>query len=290
MSLSYTIRESLAGFTRTKFSTAMSIVTIGISLLLLGIFAVASLHATRFIDALRSRVEMEAFLVEPLSPEVNDRIRLAIRQTEGVDSLTFVSKDDAARIFREEFGDNILDVLEFNPLPPSYKITLLPAYKTADRARLIHDQLASIEGVESVRYRKALLELIDRRTATVNNLTLGLGILISLSAVLLVSNTIRLAIYARRKIIRTMELVGATRLFIRTPFLLEGMLQGLLGGCLAAGILYLLLVHVVRWLSQELAGYLVVSNLFFGVVVMGGVALGLAGSLISVARFIRPER
>jgi cell division transport system permease protein len=290
MSLSYTVRESLAGFTRTKFSTAMSIVTIGISLLLLGLFAVASLHATRFIDALRSRVEMEAFLVEPLSPEVNDRIRLAIRQTEGVDSLTFVSKDDAARIFREEFGDNILDVLEFNPLPPSYKITLLPAYKTADRARSIHDQLAGIEGVESVRYRKALLELIDRRTTTVNNLTLGLGILISLSAVLLVSNTIRLAIYARRKIIRTMELVGATRLFIRTPFLLEGMLQGLLGGCLAAGILYLLLVHAVRWLSQELAGYLVVSNLFFGAVVLGGVALGFAGSLISVARFIRPER
>jgi cell division transport system permease protein len=290
MSLSYTIRESLAGFTRTKFSTAMSIVTIGISLLLLGLFAVASLHATRFIDALRSRVEMEAFLLEPLSPEVNDRIRLAIRQTEGVDSLTFVSKDDAARIFREEFGDNILDVLEFNPLPPSYKITLLPAYKTADRARSIHDQLAGIEGVESVRYRKALLELIDRRTTTVNNLTLGLGILISLSAVLLVSNTIRLAIYARRKIIRTMELVGATRLFIRTPFLLEGMLQGLLGGCLAAGILYLLLVHAVRWLSQELAGYLAVSNLFFGAVVLGGVALGLAGSLISVARFIRPER
>jgi cell division transport system permease protein len=268
----------------------MSIVTIGISLLLLGLFAVVSLHATRFIDALRSRVEMEAFLVEPLAPEANDRIRLAIRQTEGVDSLTYVSKEDAARIFREEFGDNILDVLVFNPLPPSYKITLLPAYKTADRARSIHDQLAGIEGVESVRYRKALLELIDRRTTTVNNLTLGLGILISLSAILLVSNTIRLAIYARRKIIRTMELVGATRLFIRTPFLLEGMLQGLLGGCLAAGILYLLLVHVVRWLSQELAGYLVVSDLFFGVVVMGGVALGLAGSLISVARFIRPER
>jgi cell division transport system permease protein len=290
MSFSYTVRESLAGFTRTKFSTAMSIVTIGISLLLLGLFAVASLHATRFIDALRSRVEMEAFLAEPLSPEVNDRIRLAIRQTEGVDSLTYVSKEDAARIFREEFGDNILDVLEFNPLPPSYKITLLPAYKTADRARSIHDQLAGIEGVESVRYRKALLELIDRRTTTVNNLTLGLGILISLSAILLVSNTIRLAIYARRKIIRTMELVGATRLFIRTPFLLEGMLQGLLGGCLAAGILYLLLVPVVRWLSQELAGYLVVGNLFFGAVVMGGVALGLAGSLISVARFIRPER
>ena len=290
MSLSYTLRESFAGFTRTKFSTAMSIVTISISLLLLGLFAVASLHAARFIEALRSRVEMEAFLLEPLTPEANDRIRSAIAAIEGVENITFVSKEDAARIFREEFGDNILDVLEFNPLPPSYKISLLPAYKTADRARVIYDRLTQIEGVESVRYRKALLELIDRRTTTVNNLTLGLGILISLSAILLVSNTIRLAIYARRKIIRTMELVGATRLFIRTPFLLEGMLQGFLGGLVAAGILYLLLVHAVRWLSQELAGYLVVGNLFFGAVVLGGVLLGLAGSLISVARFIRPER
>jgi cell division transport system permease protein len=290
MSLSYTLRESLAGFTRTKFSAAMSIVTISISLLLLGFFVVASISASRFIDSIRSRIDLEAFLDEPLTSENAERIRGAILQLEGVDSVKFISKDDASRIFTEEFGDSILNVLEYNFLPPSFKVALQTSYKTAERARVLHDQIARIEGVESVKYRKELLDLIDRRTSAATKIMLGLGILISLSGVLLVSNTIRLAIYARRKIIRTMELVGATRTFIRAPFILEGVLQGLLGGAVAAGILYAVLVHAVRWVSAELAGYLVIQPFFYVYVVVAGLLLGLVGSTISVARFIRPDR
>jgi len=290
MSFSYTLRESLSGFSRTKLSSTLSIATISISLLLLGIFAVASIHASRFIEALRARVEMEAFLLEPLTSEGMENIRQQILRVDGVDSVMFVSKDEAARIFKEEFGENVLDVLEFNPLPPSYKISLRPTHKTALRAQTVHQQLSAIQGIERVVYRKALLEIIDRRTSAVNTITLGLGVLISLSAVLLVSNTIRLAIYAKRQILRTMELVGATRMFIRTPFLLEGVFQGLLGGIIASGILYALLVYGLGWASAELAGYLRVEPVFYGAVVLGGVLLGLIGSLISVVRFIRYEQ
>jgi cell division transport system permease protein len=144
-----------------------------------------------------------------------------------------------------------------------------------------------MSGIESVKYRKELLELIDTRAASVNNLTLGLGILISMSAIFLVSNTIRLAIHAKRHLIRTMELVGATRGFIRTPFLLEGMLQGILGGAVASLLLYALLEYALRLVSVEISDAVHRDALFHGALLAGGCVLGLVGALLSVFRFMK---
>jgi len=288
MSLSYTLRESISGFTRTKLSSTISIITICISLLLLGVFATITIHASRFIETIRNRVELEAFIQEPVTAEEISDIAKAVVSFEGVEKAVFISKEEAAQIFKQEFGEDITTVLDFNPLPPSFKISLQPEARTAAGAQAVYDRLRDLKGIENVVYRRALLELIDTRAVAVNRVTLGLGILISLSAILLVSNTIRLAIYAKRKLIRTMELVGATWAFIRMPFLLEGVVQGLLGGILASGILCLVIEHAVRFASTELAGYAHMETVFYILVVVAGAALGLVGSLISVMRFIRP--
>lgn len=287
MSFSYTVRESLSGFTRTKLSSIVSIITICISLILLGLFAILTVNAARFVEALRSKVELEAFLHEPVQEATVDSLIRVTLDIEGVESVTYVTKEEAARVFREEFGEDITTVLDFNPLPPSFRIALQPAYKTAEGAQKVNDQLKAIDGIESIVYRKALIELIDQRTRSVNRLTLGLGILISLSAIVLVSNTIRLAIYAKRKLIQTMELVGATPGFIRLPFLLEGILQGVVGGILAAIVLYVLIVHAVPLASSDLPQFVHMPHLFYLLVIAAGTALGLIGSTISVARFIR---
>lgn len=289
MSLAYTLRESFSGFTRTKLSSTISIITICISLLLLGVFAAISIHASRFIDMIKNKVELEAFLQEPVTGgEISD-IAQAIVAVEGVEKAVFISKEEAAQIFRQEFGEDLNSVLNFNPLPPSFRITLLPEYRNAAHAQALYERLRELKGIESVVYRKTLLELIDRRTVLVNRLTLGLGALVSLSAILLVSNTIRLAIYAKRKLIRTMELVGATRLFIRLPFLLEGVIQGVVGGCVAALLLYLAIEHLLPLASSEVREYIWLDPPFYALVVLGGGALGLVGSAISVIRFIRPS-
>lgn len=290
MSLSYTLRESFSGFKRTKLSSVISIVTICISLLLLGAFAIVTINASRFIDTLRSKVEIEAFLREPLTGEEIAALQRNVTAIEGVENVVLITKDEAARIFKQEFGDDIYNVLDFNPLPPSFKISLKPSYKTSVRAHIIHDKLMAMGGVESVLYRKALLDLIDQRTAAVNSITLGLGILVGLSAILLVSNTIRLAIYAKRRLIRTMELVGATPAFIRLPFLLEGILQGILGGVLAATSLYFVLEHAVKLISPEFAAFMHMEPSFYTLVIAAGTFLGLMGSVISIIRFIRPTR
>jgi cell division transport system permease protein len=289
MSLSYLLAESVSGFKRTKLSSVVSIMTICIALLLLGGFVVVTTNAARFVDVLRTKVELEAFLRQPMSPVELDSLRSAVRAINGVASVTYVSKTDAAKIFKEEFGEDVLDVLTFNPLPPSLRINLAPGSITASGARTVSDRVAAMAGVDTVIYRRALIELIDRRAEQFNTVTLGLGLLIGLSAILLVSNTIRLAIYAKRKLIRTMELVGATWSFIRLPFLLEGVIQGLLGGAVAAATLYLALDRLLPALSQEIAGYVQVRPGFYLLILVAGLALGLVGSVISVIRFIRPR-
>jgi cell division transport system permease protein len=289
MSLSYLLTESVSGFKRTKLSSIVSIMTICIALLLLGVFMVVTTNAARFVDALRARVELEAFLLEPMTPVELDSLRDRVRTVEGVASVTYVSKEQAAKIFKEEFGEDILDVLTFNPLPPSLRIGLAPGSVTAAGARAASDRIAAMAGVDTVIYRRALIELIDRRADQFNSVTLGLGLLIGLSAILLVSNTIRLAIYAKRRLIRTMELVGATWSFIRLPFLLEGVIQGFLGGAVAVGLLYLAVERLLPALSADLAAYLLVAPGFYLLILAAGTALGLLGSVISVIRFIRPR-
>lgn len=289
MSLSYTLRESFSGFTRTKLSSILSVMTIAIALLFLGFFTVITIHANRFLDDLRNRVEVEAFLEEPIALIDVDSLGQAIANLEGVERVEYVSKEQAAEIFKKDSGVDNLNVLDFNPLPASFKVFLKDGYKTPARAEALEHQLRACNGIEDVVYRKAMLAIIDQRARTLHNITLGLSILIGLSAIILVSNTIRLAIYAKRQLIRTMELVGATRLFIRVPFLLEGILQGLLGGLIAAGFLYVLLVYGLRYLSSELATYIAMPSAFYLLVVLAGLLLGLVGGLIAVTRFIRKD-
>jgi cell division transport system permease protein len=289
MSLSYTVRESLSGFSRAKLSSILSVFTICISVLLLGLFVAVTVNAGRLVDALRARLEMEAFLVEPVTDEEITALISSVNAVEGVEKVIYISKDEAALIFKQEFGEDINQVLDFNPLPPSFKIILKEPYRNSLRARDVSGTIAAVKGIESVTYRKTLLELIDERAAGINKVMLVLGILVSLSAVFLVSNTIRLAIHAKRKLLRTMELVGATRGFIRLPFLLEGILQGLLGGMTAAALMWFLFEYASRLVSAEFAPYLKMPAAFYAGVLFAGMVLGLAGSLISVLRFVRPS-
>lgn len=282
----YLFREGFSGFKRAKLSMAAAVFTIAISLLLLSSFSIFLINAHAVVESLRSKVEMEAFLQDALKPEEIDGLRARVGSVEGVREVRYVTKEEAAAIFKEEFGEDVYKVLDFNPLPASLKIVLKPEYRNVEGAEQVYGRIREIEGVEDVIYRKSLLELLDRRARVFLLIALGIGVFITISSVFLVANTIRLAIYAKRKIIQTMKLIGATRGFIRTPFVLEGILQGLLGGLLAAGILFLTFEYLGRWVSLELSDFVRVHVSMYGVVVGVGVSLGLMGSVISIRRFI----
>ncbi|MBI1806472.1 MAG: ABC transporter permease [Ignavibacteria bacterium] len=286
MSTLYVVKEGLSGFRRAKLAAIGSIITITISLLLLGLFYVISTNTSRIVDEIREKVEMEAFLEEPLSKARINQIQQQLLTVEGVDRVQFVSKDEAARIFKEEFGEDINRVLDFNPLPPSFKIFLRTEYRTTHKASNVQSAIMAIKDVEKVVYRKDMLEFIEKQTSVLYLAGLALGILLGISAIYLVSNTIRLTIYAKRKSVQTMKLVGASRWFVRAPFLIEGILQGLTGGIIASGIIYYVIAFATGLISTELAEFIRIDNFFYVAVVGVGVILGLFGSSISVRKFI----
>jgi cell division transport system permease protein len=286
MQIRYVLKEGFSGFRRAKLSMFAAIFTITTALLLLSFFTILLLNANSIIESLRNKVEMEAFLDEQVSGDQLSRVRMLIEQIDGVREVRFISKEEAASIFKEEFGEDIYKVLNFNPLPASFKVFLKDGFKTAQKAEIIHSQLRSIKGVDDVIYRKQLLEMLDRRAMTSLWIALGVGAFIMVMAVVLVANTIRLAIYAKRKIIQTMKLIGATRAFIRTPFLVEGFLQGFLGGLVASGIVYALFRYLERWLTMQLSEFVRVQPMYYAVIVGFGCLLGLLGSMVSIRRFI----
>jgi cell division transport system permease protein len=280
------IREGFAGFGRAKLAAVGSILTMMIALLLLGAFHLVSGTTSRIVSGLRERVEMEAFLAEPVSRQRIDEICQKVGSIEGIDHCQLVSKEDAAKIFKQDFGEDITTVLDFNPLPPSLKIFLRQEYRTSDKAKDIRDKVKAVAGIDDVTYRQDMLSFIEQKARTLDRLGLVLGIVLAVSSLFITSNTIRLTIAAQRKAIRTMKLVGASRWFVRGPFIVEGMLQGLIAGLLAAGVFYTLLTFAAGLVPEDLTGLVEADVQFYGSVILLGVVLGLFGSVISVRRFI----
>ena len=283
------LREGFSGLGRAKLAAAGSVMTIVVALLLLGFFYVVSTNMSRNVRSIREKVEMEAFLSEPVTRVKADSIGRQIAAVQGVDSVQFVSKEDEAKLFRQEFGEDISKVLDFNPLPPSFKIFLKDDYRTPGRADEIHGVLSRIPGIDNAIYRKEMLEFIEKQSKTLYTVGLTLGILISISAIFLVFNTIRLAIYSKRDRVHTMTVVGESWWRVRAPFLIEGIIQGLVGGMIAAGIMYYALTYAAGFVSPELMEFTLVDNMFYALVVIAGVFLGLLGSAISVGNFIREK-
>ena len=286
MQLSYVVKEGFSGFKRAKLSMFAAVFTICVSLLLLSFFTILFLNANTMVNSLREKVEMEAFLSDQLSSDKITELKGIVEMLGGVREVRYVSKEEAAKIFQQEFGEDIHKILNFNPLPASFKIFLKDGYKNVKGAEKIVQQIKALKGIDDVIYRKQLLEMLDERAMTFLWITLGIGIFITISSIILVANTIRLAIYAKRKIIQTMKLIGATRGFIRMPFLLEGFLQGLIGGVIAACIIFVLFNYLEQWLTVSLSQFVHVESVYYGIMITAGCVLGLFGSMISVRRFI----
>ncbi len=286
MQVRYLVKEGFSGFKRAKLSMASAIITISISLLLLSSFTILLINANDIVESIREKVEMEAFLQDDLTPEAMAAIKTRIASLPGVRDIRYVSKDEAAAIFKDQFGEDIYSVLNFNPLPPSVKISLKKDYRTLKAAQVVYDSVRAITGVDDVIYRKDLLEMLDKRAVGILWLMLGIGIFVTISSVFLVANTIRLAIYSKRAIIRTMKLIGATRGFIRVPFFIEGLVQGSIGGCASAGVVYVIFEYLGHWVSIQLSDFVHVVPYYYAIIVGVGCLLGVLGSLISIRRFI----
>jgi cell division transport system permease protein len=287
LKLGYLYKEALRGFSNAKLSTVASVITITLSLILIAIYFLFTVNSNRIIKNIKDKVEIEVFLIDDIRTDDLNMVKEKLKAVGGVKNIVYVSKDEAAKIFSEEFGSDMLDIYDYNPLPASFKINLYDEYKTIERINKIKSQITNIPQISDIQFPEKNLELIESKTSGFLFINLIVMIIITISSTFLVSNTIRLIISSRSKIIETFKLLGAKRSFIMIPFLIEGLIQGLVGSILAISILYgFFTVFISKFESTDLHIDLLGTDIAMYIVLIG-VTLGIAGSYFSVLKYLK---
>ena len=238
--LMYTIREALAGIRRAPFLTTLSAAMVALALLVVGLFTVVSYNLHQALIRVEERVEVVVYLRDDVRNEevqVADEILRAMPEVAGV---RYVSKEEALRVAQEELPEfrQVFVGLDVNPLPASLEVELLPGYRTPDAVERVSGATVDFPFVEDVVYGSDWVDRVYLLRSVGAVATTILGTAFAVVAALIIGTAGRIAIFARKDEIQIMRLVGATRGFIRRPFLLEGFLTGLVGGILALGLTY----------------------------------------------------
>lgn len=288
MSFSFIVKEGFSGIGRAKMPAAVTIIVSFFSLVLLGLFSAVSLSFFDLMQELRSRVELEVFLADSITEQNASDITGKVRELRGVREVDYVSRQDAASIFLRDFGEDVVKILGSNPLPRSVRMKFIPEYASPDSIKQVIPLINSISLGLEVRYNQRYLVQIEQNGKLFTFLTGGLGVLIATATIVLTGYTIKLAMYSRQEKIRTMRLVGATKWFIGAPYIIEGALQGMLSGLLAAGAVYLVFEQLL--LNYEPGVYQVLhpsAIVIYPALALLGLTLGVFGSGLSVSKHLR---
>ena len=234
MKLFYVIREGFAGLFRTKFSSFTSLFSLFLSVLLLSVLSRIGYSAYEFAQVLKQDISVEVFL-KNINPQRTTEFRRLLAEEEWVAKVEYISREQAAERFRAEFGEGAESLVELNFLPASFILQVVDTVQLSRINEKLSD-LRNVDLVDEVVFNAALLEILEERTETLATAGLAIGAFILLVSLLLIYNTIRLTIYAKRDLIRAMKLIGATNSFIKGPFVVEGFIQGILAACLATAV------------------------------------------------------
>jgi cell division transport system permease protein len=288
MSMFYIVREGYSGFKRTPLATFTAVIALMVSIILIGILTRFYYSAYEIGTTIRNDIDMEVFL-EDVNAQRLRAIRTELTSIPIVGEITYISKDSAAAVFRELFGAEGTSLADLDFLPASFRIKPVENVEVDTLAYYVA-QIERISGVDEVSFNLELLRIIDQRLNTVLLAGGGIGALILITALILVFNTIRLTIYAKRPIIRAMKLVGATNSFIRSPFLMEGILQGLIASALGIGVIWLFFNRLIPFFIPQF-GVLPWPGgrwyyLTFGLILLA-VVMGYIGSRWAARKFIR---
>ncbi|QGU00382.1 Cell-division-associated, ABC-transporter-like signaling protein FtsX [Candidatus Syntrophocurvum alkaliphilum] len=289
--LTYFFREALKSLFKNRILSLATVSTVAICILILGVAVLLSVNANKFMGQLESDVEIIAYLENSISTSTEiSRVSSQLERIDGIKEVVFVSKDEGLDYLQERVGRDGFDLvgtLQENPLPDSFHIQAKDPHGVPDLAI----KISSMTAIEKVNYGQGVVERLFSVTNWVRTISTAIIILLAFGAVFLIATTIRLAIYARRKEIYLMKLIGATDWFIRWPFFIEGILLGLFGSLLAIAILatgYGALISNVNTAMLFIPLMTDPSELLamYAALVGAGVLLGILGTTISINRFM----
>jgi len=287
MNPSYYFKEFMRYLKTAKSAVISSTIVIALAVLLLGVFLTISINSVKLLKLIRDKVEIDAYLIDNVpNPDIT-KLTADIKTIGGIKNVTYISKEEAAKLFAEDFGQDVLEVFDHNPLPPSLKITLYDEYKTIERIEKIKAELLKYREINDIVYAQKNLEIIERNSQSLVFLNLSLLVIITFASIFLIGNTIRLMIVAQKDTIEIMKLIGATKETIRTPFILEGFIQGFAGSLLAVLILQIFLGYFYSAYSNNDFNFSIIDTKFLILLVVFGSLLGTLGSAISIRRFLK---
>ncbi len=236
----YCIEEALVELWRNRLVNLVSIVTIAVSLFILGVFATVSSNLNLLLVGWSNRVQLTVYLSDEAGAGERKDLEELLSSAEAADSFEYVSKDEAIERFQSYFPEleTLPAMLESNPLPASFEIQMAPDYRLPEQVHRFAEELSSKPGIEEVDYDLLWVERLTTIIELVRALGFFIGGALVVASVFTIFNVIKLTVYGRQDEIGIMRLVGATHAYIRGPFLVEGMLQGGLGGVAALMLLY----------------------------------------------------
>ena len=287
--VNYFVDEAVSNLRRNVLLTLAAVSTVAISLLLLGVVMVGGEVLTKMVSSWEGKVELNVFLRDEATPEQERDIKVAAESMPEVSRVYFESKDQAFAEYKRMFNDSpaITENVDPNALPASYRIKL----KDPNAAEAVAARLQGRPGVDEVQFGGEAMKRLLKFTGVVRTI-LVIGIVLTLAAaILLIANTIRLGIYARRKEIGIMKLVGATNWFIRVPFIFEGVVQAAMGALLASALIYAGKVFGLDRMQQVIlflpmtVGSGSVLRVFLTLLIVG-ICIGAFGSSLALRRFL----
>ena len=224
----YLLTEGVKNTWRHKMTAFTAIFSLFIALYIVGLLATAGNNTHKVLHYLRSKYKIEVFFKQDVSNEEAVGLIHRIKKIKGVRTATIIEKEDAMRIFKDQFGENITDILGYNPLPVSAVVNIDRTRREPLRVEPIIKEIRTIDRVEEIRYQGNLINKIERNYKRVSDRFPYFSSIIIFIAVLIIYNTIKLSVYSRRDLIRSLQLIGATRLFVKLPFIIEGIFIGLI--------------------------------------------------------------
>jgi len=251
------------------------ILSMTLALFILGLFALLITTTSSLTKVIQQNVEMQVYLNSNLSEPQQLRIskslasKAYILKGEDIESVRFISKKEAAEKFIEDTGEDFMEFLGDNPLKDAYIVKISSDYHSSEKMLEVQKDIEKINGVFEVIYTNNMVQSINENITKISIVLLSISILLFIVIGILINNTIKLALFSQRFLIRSMQLVGATKAFIRKPFIYRSILHGIVSATIAAALLYGLLAYG----SEQLEGLAELQNQQMQLIIFGGLIL-----------------
>ena len=277
---------------RVAGSYLMSMVSIALVLFLLGVFALLMMHAQNLSNHLKENIGFEVVMNSNVKEDKILQLQKELDAMPAVKSTEYITKEEAIQRLSEDLGEDFLQWLgnEENPLLPSIDVRFNAEWANNDSIAAFQTQLMKNKDIKDIYYQKSLVGLIDQNVRRIGVVLMIASLVLLIIAITLIRNTIRLIIYSKRFLVRSMQLVGATPAYIRRPFIRSGILQGFFGALLADLLLALLLYGMTQRLPELtfVQDYIIIVGIFVGIIALG-ILLGGLSTRIALRKYLHAD-